>query len=156
MALPRFDGPSPWRGVLALRDTGQAMSQENVEIVLRGVAAMNRGDPEAFNALCDARFEMQLVGAVGEPVSYVGADGVFQFFRDMGESWADWGFEVERARDLDEHVLITGRQRGRGRMSGAEVDSPRACVIAVRDGAVTELRYFTEPAEALKAMGLRE
>ena len=48
------------------------MSQENVEIVLRGVAAMNRGDPEAFNALCDARFEMQLVGAVGEPVSYVG------------------------------------------------------------------------------------
>jgi ketosteroid isomerase-like protein len=61
------------------------MSQENVEIVLRGVAAMNRGDPEAFNALCDARFEMRLVGAVGEPVSYVGADGVFQFFRDMGE-----------------------------------------------------------------------
>ena len=131
------------------------MSQENVEIVLRGVAAMNRGDPEAFNALCDARFEMQLVGAVGEPVSYVGADGVFQFFRDMAEM-ADWGFEVERARDLDEDVLITGRQRGRGRMSGAEVDSPRACVIAVRDGAVTELRYFTEPAEALKAMGLRE
>ena len=94
------------------------MSQENVEIVLRGVAAMNRGDPEAFNALCDARFEMHLVGAIGEPVSYVGADGVFQFFRDMGESWADWGFEVERARDLDQHVLITGRQRGRGRVSG--------------------------------------
>jgi ketosteroid isomerase-like protein len=62
------------------------MSQENVEIVLRGVAALNRGDPEAFNALCDARFEMRLVGAVGEPVSYVGADGVFQFFRDMGET----------------------------------------------------------------------
>ncbi|MCW3056658.1 MAG: hypothetical protein JWO21_627, partial [Solirubrobacterales bacterium] len=25
-----------------------------------------------------------------------------------------------------------------------------------RDGAVTELRYFTEPAEALKAVGLEE
>jgi uncharacterized protein len=132
------------------------MSQENVEIVLRGVAAMNRGDPEAFNALCDARFEMRLVGAVGEPVSYVGADGVFQFFRDMGETWADWGFDVDQARDLDEHVLITGRQRGRGRVSGVEVDSPRACVVAVRDGAVTELRYFTEPAEALKALGLEK
>jgi uncharacterized protein len=130
------------------------MSQENVELVLRGVAALNRGDPEAFSALCDARFEMHLVGALGEPVSYTGADGVVQFFRDMGESWGEWGFEVEQTRDLDEHVLITGRQRGRGRVSGVEVDSPRACVLAVRDGAVTELRYFMEPAEALKAVGL--
>ena len=132
------------------------MSQENVEMVLRGVAALNRGDPDAFNALCDARFEMRLVGVVGEPVSYVGAEGVFQFFRDMGESWADWGFHVEQARDLDEHVLITGRQRGRGRVSGVEVDSPRACVVAIRDGAVTELCYFIEPTEALKAVGLAE
>jgi ketosteroid isomerase-like protein len=132
------------------------VSQENVELVLRGVAAMNRGDPEAFSALCDARFEMHLVGPVGEPVRYVGADGVFEFFRDMGESWAEWGFEVDRARDLDGHVLITGRQRGRGRVSGVEVDSPRGCVVAVRDGAVTELRYFTEPADALRAVGLEE
>ena len=132
------------------------MSQENVEIVLRGVAALNRGDAEAFNALCDPRVELHLVGAIGEPVSYVGTDGVFQFFRDMGESWAEWGFEVERARDLDQHVLITGRQTGRGRVSGIEVDSPRAAVLAVRDGAVTELRYFTEPSDALKAVGLEE
>lgn len=130
------------------------MSQENVEIVLRGIAAMNRLDPDAFTALCDARFEMRLVGAVGEPVRYVGADGIHEFFRDMSESWADWGFEVEEARDLDEHVLITGRQRGRGRVSGVEVDSLRAAVVSVRDGAVTELRYFPEPADALKAAGL--
>jgi uncharacterized protein len=132
------------------------MSQENVEIVLRGVAALNRGDPEGFEAVCDARFEMHLVGAVGEPVRYVGADGVFEFFHDMDELWAEWGFEVEQARDLDQRVLITGRQRGRGRVSGVEVDSPRACVVAVRDGAVTELRYFTEPAQALEAVGLSE
>jgi ketosteroid isomerase-like protein len=132
------------------------MSQENVEIVLRGVAAMNRGDAEAFGALCGPGFEMRLVGAVGEAVSYLGADGVFQFFRDMGESWGEWGFEVERARDLDQHVLITGRQRGRGRVSGVEVDSPRACVVTVSDGAVTGLRYFTDPGEALRAVGLEE
>ena len=132
------------------------MSQENVEIVLRGVDAMNRGDEETFKALWDARFEMRLVGAVGEPVSYVGADGVSEFFHDMGETWSDWSFEVERARDLDQHVLITGRQRGRGRGSGVEVDSPRACIVAVRDGAVTEIRYFTEPADALEAVGLEE
>jgi ketosteroid isomerase-like protein len=132
------------------------MSQENVEIVLRGVAAMNRGDPEAFAAVCGARFEMHLVGAVGEPVSYVGADGVAQFFRDMDEIWADWGFEVDEVRDLGQHVLLTGSQRGRGRVSSIEVDTPRGCVIAVRDGAVTELRYFIEPAEALEAVGLSE
>jgi ketosteroid isomerase-like protein len=132
------------------------MSEENVEIVLRGVAALNRGDPEGFNAVCDSGFEMHLAGALGEPVRYVGADGVFEFFRDMSETWADWGFEVEGARDLDEQVLITGRQRGRGRISGVEVDSPRACVVEVRDGAVTRLRYFLEPSQALEALGLDE
>jgi ketosteroid isomerase-like protein len=81
---------------------------------------------------------------------------VRQFFGDMSETWADWGFDVDEARDLDEHVLITGRQRGRGRASGVEVDSPRACVLAVRDGLVTELRYFTEPTEALRALGLEQ
>jgi uncharacterized protein len=130
------------------------MSEENVEIVLRGVAAINRGDPEGFYALCDPGFEMHLMGALGEPVRYAGRDGVFEFFRDMGETWADWGFEVERTRDLDDRVLIIGRQRGRGRASGVEVDSPRGCVLAVRDGAVTELRYFMEPAQALEAAGL--
>jgi|SRR5581483_5763761 len=125
-------------------------------MVLRGVAAMNRGDAEAFNALCDARFEMRLTGALGEPVRYVGADGVSEFFRDMGETWAEWGFVVEEARDLDQHVLVTGRQTGRGRASGIEVDDRRACVVAVRDGAVTELSYFIEPGEALKASGLGE
>jgi ketosteroid isomerase-like protein len=134
------------------RSPRHAAPSNNVEIVLSGVAAMNRGDAEAFSALCDARFEMRLVGAVGEPVRYVGADGVSQFFRDMSESWADWGFEVEEAQEIGEQVLITGRQRGRGRVSGVEVDSPRACVVAVRDGAVTELRYFTEPADALRAV----
>jgi ketosteroid isomerase-like protein len=132
------------------------MSRQNVEIVRRGVAAMNRADPEAFNALCDARFEMRLVGALGEPVLYEGADGVRQFFRDMSESWGDWGFEIDEARDLDGQVLVTGWQRGRGRVSGVDVESLRACVIAVRDGLVTELRYFTEPTEALKAVGLEE
>jgi uncharacterized protein len=128
----------------------------NVEIVLRGVAAMNRVDPDAFYALCDAQFEMRLVGVVGEPVRYVGEEGVFQFFHDMSESWADWGFDVEEARALDEHVLIKGRQRGRGRVSGIEVDSPRACVVTLRDGAVTQLRYFMEPVDALEAVGLRD
>ncbi len=132
------------------------MSQENVQIVLRGVAALNRGDPEAFSALCGDQFEMRLSGALGEPVSYVGRDGVFQFFSDMGESWADWGLEVEEARDLDDRVLITGRQRGRGRASGVEVVSSRACVVALRDGVVTELRYFTEPSQALEDLGLDE
>jgi hypothetical protein len=54
------------------------------------------------------------------------------------------------------NTLITGRQRGRGPVSGIEVDSPRAGVVAVRDAAVTELRLFTEPAEALKAARLSE
>lgn len=130
------------------------MSQENVEIVRLGVAALNRGDVEAFTALCDSQFKMRLVGVVGEGVDYAGADGVREFFRDMSDSWTGWRFDIEDARDVGDRVVAIGVQRGQGRASGVEVEARRACVIGVRDGVVTDLQYFLEPAEALEAVGL--
>jgi hypothetical protein len=97
---------------------------------------------------------MDLVGVVGERVVYEGADGIRRFFGDMHESWDSFGFAVDELRDLGGEVLVLGPQLGRGRASGVEVASPRAAVVSVADGALTELRYFLQQREALAAAGL--
>jgi len=132
------------------------MSQENLELTRLGFAALNRTDPDAFIALCDPRFAMHLVGVVGEPVYYGGADGVHQFVADMSEMWSDFGVEIEEIRDLDDQVLVIGKWWARGRVSDIEVNSPRGWVVAVRGGFLTAIRFFLTPEEALKAVGLEE
>jgi ketosteroid isomerase-like protein len=132
------------------------MSQENVEIVLRGLEAFMRRDVEALIELSGPHFEMHLSGVVGEPVRYQGADGIRQYFRDTGKDWASLGFDVQDVRDLGDRVLVSGTQRARGRASGAEVESAGAFVVAFDLGSVTGIRFFADPAEALRAVGLAE
>jgi ketosteroid isomerase-like protein len=127
---------------------------ERARLVRVGIEAFSDSDPEALVALCDARFRMDLVGVVGEDVVYEGADGVRRFFADMAESWEWFGFEIDELRDLGGDVLVLGRQLGRGRASGVDVQSRRAAVVTVADGALTRLRYFVEQREALAAVGL--
>lgn len=132
------------------------MSQENVEIVRRAVAAMSDGDADGVAALCSPDVVLSLQGALGEPVRYLGIAGIHEFFKDMGESWESFGFDLEEARDLGERVLIIGAQWGRGRASGAGVRARRAGVISLQEGVVSELRYFLELEGAFKLVGLAE
>jgi ketosteroid isomerase-like protein len=131
------------------------MSRQNVETVGRAIDALGEGIPKPFIALCDPQFETQLVGVVGVPVHYDGAEGIREFVTDMEESWTSFGFEVEDVRDLGDRVLVLG-ERGRGRARGVDVASRRAMVIGFEGGAITSLRFFTEPGEALEVVGLRE
>jgi ketosteroid isomerase-like protein len=132
------------------------VSEENVEVVRRGIEALNANDPEALIALCSPGFEMHQISVVGEPVYYEGPDGVRQFVRDMGESWSTFGFEIESLRDLGDRVLVIGDLVGRGRVSEVEVASRRALVVEVTDALLTSVRFFLEVGDALEAVGLVE
>jgi ketosteroid isomerase-like protein len=46
--------------------------------------------------------------------------------------------------------------KGRGLESEAEVESPVAYVIELKDGRITRVEDFFDPSEALKAAGLSE
>jgi ketosteroid isomerase-like protein len=132
------------------------MSQKNIETVRAGVRALSAGDHDGFAAFCSADVSLLLAGALGQPVRYEGIAGVHEFFRDMGEVWDSFGFELEEVRDLDDRVLILGTQWGRGRASGARVESRRGGVVSFHDGAMTEFRYFLDPDDALGAVGLEQ
>jgi ketosteroid isomerase-like protein len=154
------DGSAAYRAS-CLRDTGPAMPEEPattdpLELVRRGLKALNANDPDAFIAVCDPRFQTHLISVVGEPVLYEGPDGIRQFVRDMEESWSWFGFEIESMRDLGDRILVIGDFVGRGRASGVEVASRRALIIEVRDALLTSLRFFLEVSEALEAAGLED
>jgi ketosteroid isomerase-like protein len=98
---------------------------------------------------------MQLVGVGREPVYYTGASGIREFFDDAAETWETFRFEVTELRDLDDDcVLVLGDVRGRGRLSGAEVDDQWALIVGLRDGRAASVRGFLNHREALEAAGL--
>ena len=133
------------------------MSQENVEIVRGAFGVVTiPGDPDAMIAASHPEFDMQLVGVGGEPVYYAGASGIREFFRDVAESWETFRFEATDLRDLGDSVLVLGHVRGRGRLSGVDVDDRWAWIVEFREGRAASLRGFLDQREALEAVGLRE
>jgi ketosteroid isomerase-like protein len=132
------------------------MSQENVEIALAAVDAWNRGDREAWMALWDEEGEFYPLRAQLEGESYRGHDGLERFLGEMAEDWEDVRFEIDEARDAGEQLVGIGRFRARGRASGVDINVPLGVFMRVRHGKIVYTRFFSEPADALEAAGLRE
>jgi ketosteroid isomerase-like protein len=127
------------------RDTGWAMSEENVGIVRAVFDAQRRRDWDAFPQLYDPEIEWD----------------------DVAGLWGDWGtrrgFDDVRKAFLEGNILQSGddviatqRISGRGRGSGLSVNQRITLIWTVRSGRVTRVRAFRERADALEAAGLRE
>ena len=80
------------------RDTARAMSQENVEIVRRLLAANRSGPPEETRevALSLAAPEVEFRSRVMEVegAEYLGHAGVRQYFDDMADAFRSWRNEA--------------------------------------------------------------
>jgi ketosteroid isomerase-like protein len=53
-------------------------------------------------------------------------------------------------------VVVLTQWHARGRASGVELDLPIGVVGKVREGKIAEARWFSNPDDALEAVGLRE
>jgi ketosteroid isomerase-like protein len=70
--------------------------------------------------------------------------------------WRDWRCEVERFVAEGDTVVALTRYRGRGKTSGAAVDTEGAHVWTFRDGRVTRLVVYSSRETALKDAGLAD
>ena len=71
--------------------------------------------------------------------------------------WSDYRIEAEELEDLGEDsVLAVGRQRGTGKLSGAEVDYPIFIVWKFRENEVVGVFFEGTRDGALKVAGLSE
>jgi ketosteroid isomerase-like protein len=134
------------------------MSQENVEIVRRGVEAWNRRDSAAWlltYAAPDAEWSPGLGGAV-EGTVYRGTDEIAKGLDWVWQGMDEFHFVESEVRDLGESVLWLGRAKMRGAASHVELDQEYALLHVWRDGKVVTVQGFLGWCEALKAVGLEE
>src|SRR6187200_2065300 len=71
----------------ASRDTGRAMSLENVEVVRAAMEAFNRRDGEGFGALLAGDVEIVPVRAALEGTTYSGPDAAPQYCAAVDQTW---------------------------------------------------------------------
>jgi ketosteroid isomerase-like protein len=125
--------------------------------VRAGFEAFARGDIESVLRLCDEDIlVMQPVEMPGAAPLLRGHAGVLENIAEWPEQWDDYRIEILRAVDIEEHVVVTVHQTGRGKSTGIPVETEATMVFAIRQGKIAEWRIFLQEDEALEAVGLRE
>jgi ketosteroid isomerase-like protein len=145
------------------------MSRENVEIVRRIYAALDVSVPgsvrtvsvprEPFGDFIDPEIEWQgprEFPDLAEP--HYGHEGVARYLAKIAEVLDDYRMVPERFIDAGEdRVLVFSREGGRGKGSGAEVETHlTAHLWTLKDGKAIRMQSFWERSDALEAVGLSE
>jgi ketosteroid isomerase-like protein len=133
------------------------MSQENVELVERAVAAINARDIEGYLACCsdNVRLETPMASVGGV---YEGTDGIRRYFADIEDAAPDFRIELDGVEAVGgEQVIAFLRTSGMGRASGILMAPPPLTnVYDLLDGKLSRIRIFIDRQEALRAAGLEE
>jgi ketosteroid isomerase-like protein len=129
------------------------MSQENVELVRRGIRSV-----DAFWALLDEDVTWDL--GESPPVDlhgvYVGRDAVIEASRHYWGTWANYSIDAEELIDAGPSVVVVVHEQGRGKGSGAPFDRHWAQVWTFRRGRIIRWELFEDKGAALEAAGLEE
>jgi uncharacterized protein len=133
------------------------MSQENMETMRRIIDLANAQDVDGVLEFIAADIEAHPasdqpeVGVLRGRQAY--ADYVRPWYEEVFEEYL---IEVDEFIDSGDYVVVVGRVRARGRISGLRVGDDEVWLWRFRDGKAVEYRECTTKAHALEAAGLRE
>jgi ketosteroid isomerase-like protein len=132
-----------------------AMSQENVAIVRRIYEAFYGGDAAGALAYFDPEVVIdvsrRLEGGIGH-----GRDELNKMIGEWVGTFDEWREEIAEMRDCGTQVYVLAVQHGRGKGSGVEVEERYALVYEVKGDMIARMTMYSEPAEALEAVGLSD
>ncbi len=135
------------------------MSEENVEIILRGVEAANRRDADAFVADLspDVEWENSIFWSEGSR-TYRGIGELREWFNQVViEPWETLRIEIEEITEApDDRVFFGMLLTARGKDSGVDTRQHAWSVQWFAGGKVTRRKVFLDRAEALEAAGIQE
>ena len=140
------------------------MSQEELELAtraIRAVSARPKPDFATMNEVFHPDHVFIPVFRQLEGEEFHGARGAQQFFKRLGvhtepsDAPVSWeGSDFGGAVDLGNHkVLVVTNARFQGSASGIEFKQRMWSVMTVRDGRIARTEVYTDPAEALEAVG---
>src|SRR4051794_10695211 len=158
---PGAVGAGRSRRLLSLRDTAQAMPQENVEVVRRFIEALPRaqasGEWHPVLAEVDPAVEIEDLDISLDTGHYRGHDSVRKWIGVWMESWERWSLEDVQVRPVGEDRAIgLFLVRAKGKGSGIELSRRDALVCTLRSGKIEEVTYYNDQRQALEAAGLSE
>ena len=130
------------------------MAQENVSIVRAAFDAFQRGDEAGMLGLVSpdvvaTQFPDQL-----DVHDFHGHAGVRRLMAEWIGAWEDWTIELLAAREVGELVIAGARQQGRGKGSGAPMESEVTFIFTIRGSTIERWQMFHTEQEALEAVGL--
>jgi ketosteroid isomerase-like protein len=127
-----------------------------VDIVQAAIDAYLRGDESAMLEMAAPDIVVTQFPDQPDLRDYHGHDGLMQVMTQWIATWDDWSIEISRIRDVGDLVVVSGRQRGRGKGSGVPVEGDVTLVFTVRQGKIVRWQMFSSERQALEAVGLRE
>ena len=119
--------------------------------------AWERGDYSSAE-WAHPHIELVFTGGWPDDQSRTGLAEAAEGWRQWLSVWQDFRVEAEEIREIDnEHVLVLGRFRGRGKTSGLDVAEMRtepASLFEIRDGKVGRLVLYYDRERAYSDLGL--
>jgi ketosteroid isomerase-like protein len=132
------------------------MSQQNVEVVRAAYAAWNERQLEAAMDLVHPDIEVVQDSAIPGAITATGRRAFSAWLESFFETWESFELEPTAIRQVGDRVVVVADIRARGRTTGVPVETQIAHVLTLREGLVARWQSYTNPAEALEAVGLSE
>ena len=82
--------------------------------------------------------------------AFRGPEALLEWMDDGDDAFDDFTVELLEVEELGDHVVVSMRQRGRGKASGAEVDHCFTHVWTLRDGLATRMQSFADHDDAVR------
>ena len=132
------------------------MSQENVEIVRRDIAARAARDWSALDQIWHPEIELVLVGGSG---TFKGSDEITRFFDSLSDPYEEYRVEAHEMIDAGDRVVTVEWVAGRG-LQGSEAEAwihtDLFRVIDFEDRKIRRIEEYPSKTEAVEAAALRE
>jgi ketosteroid isomerase-like protein len=133
------------------------MSQENVEVVQAWSDAYVAGDIDAMMDLCSPDVKAFPDKGFLEANPLYGREQFRRWIEEIRAPWVSARWVVHEARAVEsDRVLERGDFGGVGAGSSIETLASYTVIFTFRDGQISRVDYFSDRAEALKAVGLEE
>jgi ketosteroid isomerase-like protein len=140
------------------------MSQDNVELVRRGYAALNAayksGDVGDLRPLADEWDPDMVVttqgGVLAGSGEWQGSAGMLGMVASQMEAFQQMRLEPLEFIEVGDKVVVPIRFGGRARHTGIELEFPAVNVFTFRDGRVVRMETYDSKAEALGAVEATE
>jgi ketosteroid isomerase-like protein len=133
------------------------MSQENLDLVRRGLDAYQRRDEHGMCDVAHAECEVFTftVGGV-EAQPFRGHAGIADWMAHELEPWAEWRLDPGEVREVGDRVLVRTMVTARGKGSTLELAADAGVVFGFGEGRITRVWSYLNWHDALEAVGLSE